>query len=410
MIVPGIYLSAQNSITGKITDIKTHGPIAKASVYINGTRHGVYTDAQGDFTLTNVAPPCELVVSHLGYLLKVIHLKEAAEHPLSISLIEKSRQLDSVRVSGNSLREKNLKRFREYFLGADKWGKNAVILNEEVLYFSKHTDTLVRRPDYVDSLRLKFHEALPPNQQWSPDSTTITSCIDVFSVSTNAPLHLQLPFQGYEVFVDIEEFKLRTDHKHILRTYSLYSRFTPAEPASDRETKKLGKNREQIYYNSSRHFCRSLYSGALLENGYLAYLRSTGGTGLYQISWRQLDLSPYISVLDRNRIQITGLKGKQLAIYYFCKSSGKPLKLNGKTKPDGMPDIPWDYYDIQDISNVTFLSDTCIIHRDGTIPDNNLMFSGRIGSKCGGALLPIDFLPAENPEKPGTMGIQPKRK
>lgn len=410
MTVPGLYLSAQTSITGKVTDIKTHGPIAKASVYINGTRQGVYTDANGEFTLTNVAPPCELVVSHLGYLLKVIHLKEADEHPLSISLIEKSRQLDSVRVSGNSRREQNLKEFKKWFLDQDKWGKSAVILNEDVLYFSRHTDTVIRRPDKRDSLRIAYKQPFRPNEQWSADSSTISTYVEVFSVSTNAPLHLQLPFQGYEVMVDIEEFILRTDHMHTVRTYSFFSRFMPVEAETERELKRIEKNRELVYYNSSRHFCRSLFSGALFENGYLAYLRSVRGNGLYQISWQQVDLSPYISVLDRNRIQITGLKGKQLAIYYFCKSSGKPLKLTGKTKPDATLDIPWDYYDIKDISNVTFMSDTCIIHRDGTIPDNNLMFSGRIGSKCGGALLPIDYFPVEIPEKPGTMGIQPKRK
>ena len=67
------YLSAQTKITGKTT-AEDGTPLVGASVQIRGTTSGVYSDDQGNFSLSvDNNPPLTLDITYIGYKAQAIH-------------------------------------------------------------------------------------------------------------------------------------------------------------------------------------------------------------------------------------------------------------------------------------------------------------------------------------------------
>ncbi len=92
-----------------------------------------------------------------------------------------------------------------------------------------------------------------------------------FSVYANEPIIVDLPATGYTLKVDLVKFDLLYEEE--LQGYHCsilgYYYFNPLEPETQRKQRTIARNRTEHYYNSSMHFCRSLYHNALAENGYL---------------------------------------------------------------------------------------------------------------------------------------------
>lgn len=94
LVSPVSAEQSQTEVKGTVTD--KHGPVIGASVMIQGTRQGVLTDLNGNFTL-NVPPAgARIVISCMGYEDKVIEY--AGEPTLSIVIRESALLLDEVQV------------------------------------------------------------------------------------------------------------------------------------------------------------------------------------------------------------------------------------------------------------------------------------------------------------------------
>ena len=63
-----IYAQTKPSFTGKVTDAKTKGPLAGASIYFHDLKTGATTNSAGVFTIASISGGKHIVeVSHLGY-------------------------------------------------------------------------------------------------------------------------------------------------------------------------------------------------------------------------------------------------------------------------------------------------------------------------------------------------------
>jgi hypothetical protein len=51
------------------------------------------------------------------------------------------------------------------------------------------------------------------------------------------------------------------------------------------------------------------------------------------------------------------------------------------------------FYDQSNYSEIYFLHDTCVIRKDGTRPENSIVFGPGIGRKRVGAILPNNYEP-----------------
>ena len=105
MALSGMSLCAfaQSKITGTVLD-SSGQPIIGASVLINGSKTGVITDLNGNFTITPPHEKSTLVISCVGYVTERVR---AGQSPLKITLKEDNELLDEVVVVGYGTMKKS---------------------------------------------------------------------------------------------------------------------------------------------------------------------------------------------------------------------------------------------------------------------------------------------------------------
>lgn len=86
-------------LKGKVINAATHEPVADAAVFIETTKQGTSTDAEGLFKLTLTAPDT-LVVSHINFITRRIAVYPLTTKELIVEVEENSRQQDEVVVIG----------------------------------------------------------------------------------------------------------------------------------------------------------------------------------------------------------------------------------------------------------------------------------------------------------------------
>ncbi len=100
-----MYAAEQGTYTIKGTVIDSEGePLIGASVIVSGTKVGVSTDIDGNFTLPGVSTGAELEVSYVGF--KPIKVKVDGAHDYEIVMNEDSNVLDEVVVVGYGTQKK----------------------------------------------------------------------------------------------------------------------------------------------------------------------------------------------------------------------------------------------------------------------------------------------------------------
>ena len=145
-LLANICLIAYNQvIKGTVLDQKTHDKIFYASVYFNGSFIGTYSDENGDFAL-NIShfTSSPLTISALGYY-SVTMTDFSTEKPLIIYLIPKAYEIEEVVIKAKPYareRARNLKIFRENFLGTTTNATNCEITNEDDITLIFANDTL----------------------------------------------------------------------------------------------------------------------------------------------------------------------------------------------------------------------------------------------------------------------------
>ena len=123
-------LFGQNTVSGYVVDSKTGEPLPYATVYINGTTKGTVTGNDGRFELKNISFPSTIVFSFVGYKTQARDLM-SAPGKMNVTL-ETNDELPEVVISGK-VKKKDLSYFKRMFLGDDRWGRNAVIRNEQAI-------------------------------------------------------------------------------------------------------------------------------------------------------------------------------------------------------------------------------------------------------------------------------------
>lgn len=360
------FVMAQQPLTGTVVSVPDHQPVERASVYIDGTSNGTYTNADGTFKLTPAQYPCKLIISHIGYTLLTCELK--APGNLAIFLEEKNISLGSITVKSNvNKRAQNLKDFSEAFLGTDKWGKRAKIKNDSVLYFY-HT---------TDSIR---------------DSTGhFMYATDSLHAISRQPLEIELSLTGYTALIDIERFCVISNKNTVDCDMVIHTRFIPQTAKSKSQEKRFRNFRQEAYYNSQRHFLRSLFENSLSENGYTisgSFCEYKNKTTDY------VTLESFISRRTRSEIVIRSMKDKLVFVKYFDEQGDHPLNLTDTVYLKNKHTI-WQNYNQNNASRIIFKTDSCVIRRNGTMPAPFILFMGKFAEKRIGAIIPDDYSPAD---------------
>jgi len=390
-------VSGQNTITGIVSDNVNIKPIPDATVYINGTTIGTSTNENGLFTLKEVTFPCKLIISRIGYDLMTIDIAQFNPERLTILLREKTIQLSEVEVTGKNSRDKSVQKFRNIFFGSDSWSKKILLENESVLTFSRYTDTIKHEPDSLD----KLLEKIELSDLVKNDSEDKERILNIFSVRANAPIKVDFPELGFKLSIDLVQFNIIESPGTSICKYLAYYFYQPYPFKNNLVERKFQKKRTEAFYNSKEHFCRSLFSDRLKQNGYVVmeyYINDS----TQEIEKEFVNFNDFMRYKSRNESQIVGLKGRTFYIFDFFNYSNKPIDMTHKRFNYSSENKFWatalDYltsnkdYLGNNNSTITFTSDTCTIRSDGTILDEHVLFAGKIIKKKVDAMIPDFFL------------------
>src|SRR5882757_10078870 len=93
LVAPFALLAQQKTITGHVTDSRK-APLQGVSILIKGTSHGATTDADGQFTLKDIAPTSVLIFSSTGFQNQEIPVKD--KNTIDIVLLESTSNLNEI--------------------------------------------------------------------------------------------------------------------------------------------------------------------------------------------------------------------------------------------------------------------------------------------------------------------------
>lgn len=162
-------LTAYNQvIKGTILDKETSEKIVFAAVYFNGSFVGTPSDKNGNFALDitgNANKP--LTISALGYF-SVTLTDFSIEKPLVIYLTPKVFELKEVVINAKA-REKNLRMFKENFLGTSENALRCEIMNEKDITITFENDTLrayASKPILITNRGLGYKETYYLDAFW----------------------------------------------------------------------------------------------------------------------------------------------------------------------------------------------------------------------------------------------------
>ncbi len=144
LFIESTFLLAQvrsnSTVKGNVFDAKTNKPIQSVNVSILGTLKGAATDKDGSFIISNVPNSSfRIVVSFVGYKTQKhsIRILKGSTFKRNYFLEEKIFKLPEVTVDqSNTQWRKNLKIFKEQFVGILKNSIFTQILNPYIMNFS----------------------------------------------------------------------------------------------------------------------------------------------------------------------------------------------------------------------------------------------------------------------------------
>lgn len=341
---------AQVTITGTVSCSESKLPIPFATVYVNGTNNGTMTDKNGYYELDNVYELEEIVVSHISYMPIVKQVCTLADSLISFSLEDRIQNVAQVQIAAKNNRIRNIDHFRNSFLGKDKWGSEAIILNDSVLFFKT-----IENKDSASHSNLFYNNTFVK-----------------FDVIADAPLQIDMPSLGYTLHVDLvyyyeEPGKISAFSYNYYKSYSFKNK---------RDKKTFLMRRNKAYYNSIQHFCRALYTGSLEDQGYGIYYTKESKDSDRAV-WERVNIDKNIEILTDDEMAIKGLGDCVFLIAYFYNIKGAPDKVKDRFE-----------YTKCNISSIYLESDSCVLTRNGILTESSIIFGGDLSRKRTGATLP----------------------
>ncbi|MDX2429914.1 MAG: carboxypeptidase-like regulatory domain-containing protein [Desulfobacterales bacterium] len=345
-------LSQGVKLAGKLTDQESDIPVPYVTVYVNGTTRGTISNSEGSFAIHGIVLPCELILSHVSYDLQRLVIEDTSGiNNLHVLMKKKLVQIQELTVIGDSSRHIYLERFKQWFLGAHYKKSGARILNDSALFF------------------------IPMEGEQ-------------FEAYANEALIIDLPQTGYQLLTDLVHFKLNIKEELGGFHCSILGYFYFEEiPANNRRKQRaLARNRINAYYNSRLHFCRSLYSNNLAENGYKMKKICFDQDSLTNETDHILDFKKIYSEPETGKaiLYLTDFPCPYFKVSYYHTGGNKPV------------DLTYLYAHPSNLSTsfLFFANDTIRILSSGRVAENTILFNGVIGDKGVAWMLPEDYIPS----------------
>ena len=224
-------LTAQQVVSGKITDASDGTPLQGASVFIAHTTIGTASDASGNYSFTVPGRGSfEIVVSYVGYqsaFHKIDSPQDAHQYDAALEVPE----LDEIIVrAAKTYRQSDVDLFWRTLLGEKPSRNGMQVLNPEKVYFYKSSD-------------------------------------NVLKVSCKEPIEIINHQAGYSIQYVLQSFEYDYRNREFLLKGSPY--FEELIPQNSRQQDRWEKKRQEIYAVSFVHFVRALFREQIHQEGFL---------------------------------------------------------------------------------------------------------------------------------------------
>jgi hypothetical protein len=225
-------ISAQRTISGRVTDADDSTPIPGVAVFIANTTVGTTTDADGKYSIQIPGEGSyRLTVSHVAYQ-PVFRDIEPGKTPVVFDVALKTHEMEEVTVSAKAnYRKKDVDLFWRTILGKKPSKKTIYATNPDDVYYFYNNKT------------------------------------QKLTVSCRVPLKIVNNETGYQIKYVLNHFT--HDYNADVSAWEGQCLFDELEPGNFRQKNTWNKNRQKIYNVSIANFIRSLYHHSLHENGFL---------------------------------------------------------------------------------------------------------------------------------------------
>jgi len=230
-----------STISGTVKAADTGLPLSDVNVFLSNTNLGSATDRDGNYTIKQVPNGTyKLVFSYVGFKNRImnVNLLEQDSYTYNASLSPEPIELDELSVTAERDREweRNLKIFREQFIGTTHNASDTEIMNPEILEF-----------------------------EWNESGS-------VLSASAEKELHIVNRALGYDIHVVLTKFEYiardRSRNMEDLVEYLMYPRYRELPDSLEDGEAQWRENRREAYLGSLRHFLYSLYHDRIRDEGF----------------------------------------------------------------------------------------------------------------------------------------------
>lgn len=333
--------SYSQTLNGSVFD-ENKSPIPGVSIYIDGTTIGTITDGNGKYSLdVNQNPNALLIIRALGYETIIIQ-KPLENNNLSWYLIPKQTQLREVVIKKDYFtRKQKLAVFREQLLGQTKAGKSCSIDNEDDVIFDY---------DYKKN---------------------------ILYASLDNPLRITNKYLGYNIEFNLEEFYVKFNRKSIKSIDATESFYLGTSLYREvKKDAKIEKIRSKAYDESIMNFFKVLANNSWKEEKYAFY------KGSYPASPEK-----YFTITT---------EGDYKKISLLHNDIENVLTKNGQPKFHAS----YNLLHKKKQSSVIFSTNEFYIDQFGNNSNNaEIKFSGYLGTKRLGDLMPSNYLPLKEISK-----------
>lgn len=341
------------TISGKVTDSKTGEPLPFCNVFISNSTIATTTDIDGNYVLENVPEgELELGFSFIGYqaVQKPASVKPGSKLTFNVAMVSLEQELSDVEVkaSRDKAWERELRRFKNYFLGNDNFAAQCEILNPWVIDF--------------------------------PSDNAASN----FRASAYQPIEIRNDALGYKITFDLREFFVTQQFYRIAGA----TRFVELDTADKAVKEKWAKNRTETYLKSPMNMFRAMISNRHNQEGFFLYGDKPGGA-----ETRNMRTDVFANELGRSVIEYKpenlvgpgrrpgeyriNLKGR-IEIHYEKGFS------NVNTYKDAPYPISW----LEVNGGYVYVTENGMV-----INQKDLTFSGDMDKRKVSTLLPFDFKP-----------------
>jgi hypothetical protein len=347
----GIAIAQTSGIRGKVIDQETKEGLPFASVYINLTTMGTYTDDQGEFVLPLAPGPYELVVSFVGYKPQqtFVDVPDGKFQYLRLSLAATVLKEVEVKTTKDTEWPKQFARFTKLFLGTGRQSSQTRILNPWRLEFTEEKNGM-------------------------------------FSASCPVPLQIENLNLGYMLTYDLRNFAVSP------RQYLIagYVRYTEIETVDSLMIKRWQKNRDAAYKGSVRHLLASLVAGKAKDEYFNLFLDNSKPTDARSANFMG-NVDWLVNIFKTDSI----VKSTNRPGWYAVKLPPR-LEIHYAHKPTGARvyrDIPYP------VSWIEVKGGSLEVNTDGIVSNpSKLTVLGEMGDARVAQTLPADYKPEKTTE------------